>query len=116
MDVKISYNNKTLDKIENANDRIMYAIARRMIDQVGNLKATAYRSGETERSMFTHGVGQDDQGYYIGNFTSYASSVYKLKRANWTNKLTKPQWFHTVWKEYGDIIQKEVAERYLDDR
>ena len=115
MEAKLKYNEVTFDKLENANDKLMYAIARRTLDQVGNLKATAYLTGETERSMYTHGVEQDDLGYYIGNFTSYASKVYSYKNANWTNKLTRPQWFHAIWKEYGELIERECAERYLDD-
>lgn len=115
MDAKITYNETIIDKLTQANDKLVYAIARRTLDQVGNLKATAYLTGETERSMYSHGVGQDDQGYYIGDFTRYASRVYKMKNANWTNKSTRPQWFHSVWKEYGELIQKECSERYLDD-
>lgn len=115
MEVHVKYDKGTMDKLTQANDKVMYAVARRFIDQVGNLHATAYKTGETERSMFTHGVGHDEQGYYVGNFTSYAERVYRLNKANWTNPLTRPHWFENVWKEYGDIIKQECTARYLDD-
>lgn len=115
MDAKIIINTKVINKLEQSSDKIMYAIARRMIDQVGSLHATAYLTGETERSMFSHGVGQDEKGYYIGDFTSYAERVYRMNHANWTNPQTRPHWFENVWKEYGDIIKEECTARYLDD-
>lgn len=113
MEAKITYDQRTMNNLIGASDKVTYAIARRMIDHVGELHATAYRTGEMERSMFSHGVGQDALGYYIGNFTSYAKEVYSWKDANWTNKNTRPQWFDSVWKEYGELIKVEVLSKYL---
>ena len=112
-DVSIKFNQNTFQKLYEANDKVVYAIARQTLDMVGSMKATAYKTGETERSMFSRGVQQDVDGYYIGNFTDYAKRVYDLNRANWNNPNTRPQWFHSIWKEYGDMITDNCIRRYL---
>ena len=113
-DVSIKFNQNTFQKLYEANDKVVYAIARQTLDMVGSMKATAYKTGETERSMFSRGVQQDADGYYIGNFTSYAKRVYRMgPNTNWTRKSTRPQWFHSIWKEYGDMITDNCIRRYL---
>ena len=113
MKPEIHNNTETFNKLKNANDKVVYAIARQTLDMVGSSKATAYLTGETERSMYARGVQKDSQGYYIGNFTDYASRVYAMDRANWTNPQTQPHWFHSIWKQYGDMITDNCLRRYL---
>lgn len=112
-DVTIKFNKNTIQKLYEANDKVVYAIARQTLDRVGEAEATAYKTGATQRSMFARGVQADSEGYYIGDFTSYAIYVYKLKKANWTNPRTRPQWFHTIWQEQGDLITENCIRRYL---
>lgn len=109
----IKFNAKTFGKLNKVNDVITYVVARQTLDVVGSSEATAYRSGETQRSMYSNGVQADAQGYYIGDFTNYASRVYKMKNVNWTNKKTRPQWFHTIWQEQGELILDNCIRRYL---
>ena len=106
--------NKTIKKkIEQMPDRMMYAIARTTLDNVGAMQVTPYLSGRTEQSMFYRGVQKDANGYYIGNFTDYASYVYKMPQStNWTRPSTKAQWFETVWNQKGEAITNECIARY----
>lgn len=100
-------------KIEQMPDRVMYAIARATLDNVGAMQVTPYLSGRTEQSMFSRGVQQDVKGYYIGNFTDYASYVYqKPQSTNWTRPGTKAQWFEHVWQQKGEAITNEQIARY----
>lgn len=110
--VSININQNTINKVEALPDKVMYAIARQTLDMTGSTKATAYKTGKTERSMYSNGVQQDSQGYYIGNFTNYASRVYALENANWTNPNTKPHWFDFTWKRYGQTITNDCVRRY----
>lgn len=56
MNPEIHYNHETFRRLWNASDKVVYAIARQTLDMVGSSKATAYKSGETERSMYSRGV------------------------------------------------------------
>lgn len=112
--VSIKFNASTFNKLAFVSDKCLYAIARQTLDMVGSTKATAYKSGATERSMYAQGVQACANGYYIGDFTDYAKNVYWKVNANWTNKNTKPQWFHTIWQEQGDLITDNCIRRYLD--
>lgn len=114
MNPEIHYNTKTFKLLMNVSDSVVYAVARQTLDMVGSSKATAYRSGETQRSMYSRGVQADAQGYYIGNFTNYASYVYQMGNGtHWTNEQTQPQWFDAIWKQYGDMIIDNCVRRYL---
>lgn len=106
--------NKVVKKqIEQMPDRLMYAIARTTLDDVGAMQVTPWKTGRTEQSMFSKGVQKDTDGYYIGNFTDYASYVYKMPQStNWTRKSTKAQWFENVWKQKGEAITNESIARY----
>ena len=112
--VTIKFNTNTFEKLANASDKCLYAIARQTLDFIGSSKATAYKTGETERTMYAQGVQPDADGYHIGNYTDYAENVYWKKSANWTNPQTRPQWFHTIWKEQGELITDNCIRRYLD--
>ena len=113
-EVKIKFNQDTMYKLYNVSDKCLYAIARQTLDYVGSSKATAYKSGKTETSMFVQGVQPEPGGYFIGDFTDYAKNVYWKKNANWTNPQTRPQWFHTIWKEQGDLITDNCIKRYMN--
>lgn len=112
MKVVVTFNDNTFKKIGELSDKVMYQYARDTIDLTRSIQATAYLTGKTERSMMERGVQPTQNGYYIGNFTSYAERVYALDNANWTNKLTQPHWFNSVLTKYGDLILENCAKRY----
>jgi hypothetical protein len=110
--VKLKINLGTQRELYENADKIVYDVARSVLDYTGSLKATAYKTGRMERTMYERGVQPITDGYQIGNYTTYAERVYKLDRANWTNPLTQPHWYNAIWKKYGGQIINEVVGRY----
>ena len=100
-----NWNDKTKMKLDNASEIILRAIARQTLDYTGSSKVTAYNTGKTEQTMFSEGVqGDVNSGFYIGNFTDYASYVYPKTNVVWTNPNTQTRWFEYIWKKYGKGI------------
>lgn len=115
MKVKANFNwDKSIKKkIEQMPDKIIYGIARATLDTVGSMQVTPWRTGTMERSMYSKGVQQSSDGYYIGNFTDYASHVYvKPQNSNWSRESSKAQWFENVWQQKGESITNEQIARY----
>lgn len=113
MSVTININKKTMKKLEEMPDLITYAIARQILDRIGSSKIIPYKTGKMEMTMFQNGVKGSDSNYYIGNFTNYAKYVYKMPQSvNWTNPLSKAQWFDTYWKSNSQMIINNVVARY----
>ena len=110
---ELHWNENTKRLLKQAPDKMMYAIARRTLDEVGSSKITPYDTGRMERSMYSSGVKQDSQGYYIGNFTDYATYVYDDGNGtNWSRGTTEPQWFDYYWKLRGAGITDECVREY----
>ena len=64
-------------------------------------------------TMFSNGVKGSNGDYSIGNFTNYAGYVYAFPQSvNWTNPLSKAQWFETFWKSQGKSVLENVVARY----
>ena len=105
VDATFKWNEKTKILLQNAPEKILRQVARETLDRTGSSKVTAYNTGKTERSMYTHGVqGNFEEGFYIGNFTDYASYVYPKSGVNWTNANTQTKWFEFIWTKYGKGI------------
>ena len=113
VDATFKWNDKTKQKLGNASEIVVRAIARQTLDYTGSNKVTAYNTGKTEQSMYSHGVqGDSIQGFYIGNFTDYASYVYPKSNVNWTNPNTKTRWFEYIWKKYGSGITNNAVKEF----
>lgn len=111
--VIVRINNKTMKELEQMPDKIMYAVARQYLDRVGSSKVTPYKTGRMQGTMYSNGVRGSNKNYYIGNFTDYAGYVYGFSDSvNWTNPLSKAQWFETYWKSQGKSILDNVVARY----
>ena len=109
----LKWNEKTKINLQKAPEKIMYQIARETLDLTGSSKVTAYDTGKTEQSMYKEGVkGDFNSGYYIGNFTDYASYVYYKSGVNWTNPNTKTKWFEYIWKKHGNSIINNAIKEY----
>lgn len=99
------WNDKAKQLLSSVPEKMVRQIARQTLDYTGSTKVTAYDTGKTERSMYSQGVqGDYKTGFYIGNFTAYASYVYVKENVNWTNPNTKSKWFEFIWKKYGKGI------------
>lgn len=111
--VVVKINDKTIQELKNMPDRITYAVARQTLDRVGPAKITPYKTGKMEMTMFSNGVRGSNGDYSIGNFTNYAGYVYAFPQSvNWTNPLSKAQWFETFWKSQGKSVLDNVVARY----
>lgn len=111
--VVVKINDKTMQELKHLPDKEVYAVARQFLDRVGSAKVTPYKTGKTEMTMFSNGVRGSNGDYSIGNFTNYAGYVYALPQSvNWTNPLSKAQWFETFWKSQGKSILDNVVARY----
>lgn len=104
------WNEKTKIMLQEAPEKILRQVARQTLDYTGSNKVTAYNTGKTEQSMYSHGVqGDYNTGLYIGNFTDYASYVYPKTNVTWTNPNTKPKWFEYIWEKYGKGILENAC-------
>ena len=111
--IEVKWDSKTKKQLAELPDKVVYAIARATIDYLIASQYTPWKSGKMERSMSAKGVQKDGSGYYIGNFTDYASAVYKKPQStNWSRKTTRAQWLDTLWKEKGDSITNMCIARY----
>ena len=111
--VTININDKIMEELGKMPDKINYAVARQFLDRIGSSKVTPYKTGKMEQTMFSSGVRGSNGNYSIGNFTVYASHIYSLPQSsNWTNPLSKAQWFETFWKSQGKSVLDNVVARY----
>lgn len=112
VEATLKWDEKTKINLQKAPEKVMRSIARQTIDITGSSKVTAYDTGKTERSMYAQGVqGDMASGFYIGNFTDYASYVYVKSGVNWTNPNTQTRWFEYIWKTKGaGIIDRAIKE------
>lgn len=122
----LKWNNKTKKALEEAPEKMLRQIARETLELTGSSKVVAnssgapyklprgHRSGQTERSMYEHGVkGDYASGFYIGNFTDYATYVYEPHRkVTWTNPNTQPKWFEYIWQKHGKLILDTAIKEY----
>lgn len=114
MRVELNFDKSTLKEIDEVSDKVMYAIARETMSRVMSSKATPHgKTGDLESSMTEMGVRQDARGYVIGNYTEYATYVYKMgAKTHWTNPLTKPQWLDYIWDTQGQTIVNNCVKEY----
>ena len=100
-------------QLENAPDKMVYAVARMFMDEVVSSGITPWKSGKMERSMTAKGVRKDTYGYYIGNYTDYASHVYNLDgNVHWSRQGSSSHWFEKKWAERGNSIISTCIARY----
>lgn len=108
--VKLELDPRLNQNLTQRADKMIFAIAS------DTLKASEttipMRTGKMRKSSMTAGVKGSNMNYYIGSYTSYASSVWNFPdNTNWTTPGTNNRWFERVWKEKGALIQKNAIER-----
>lgn len=89
-------------------DDILYTIAKETLDMsvptipMSNIKG---HSGTLRRSSTAGGVRGGNGDFYIGSYTNYASSVWKMPDStNWTTPGTNNKWYARTLKEHSSII------------
>lgn len=112
-EVEVKWSPGAKEKLKNAPDKILLAVARMFHDTIITSGITPWKSGVMERSMSKRGVQQDSNGYYIGNYTDYASHVYNLDgNVHWSRQGSSSHWFEKKWAERGDSITNTCIARY----
>lgn len=108
---KLEWNKQTRNGLDRIPDEILYAIARQTLDfsiPIIPMSDTPNHRGTLRRSSGRgmSGVHKTFDGCYIGSFTNYASSVWKMNdtTTQWTTPGTHSQWFARTLKKSGTTI------------
>ena len=92
---------------------ILYKVARQTLDL--SIPTIPKDSGTMRTSSMSAGVRGTPSDYYIGSYTSYASSVWKMTNVNWTTPGTNNQWFlRTLQKNKDVILQNAINQGWRD--
>lgn len=98
--------NKALNKLP---DDVLYGIARETLDMSVKfipMSIGTKTSSNLRRTSVAGGVREDNDGYYIGSFTEYASHVWNMNDSttNWSTPNTHSQWYARTLRLYGQVI------------
>ena len=110
--VHIEYKiNPKLDTIieKNISD-ILYSVARQCLDM--SYPITPRLSGKMSNTSMASGVTDiSDKEKTIGNYTNYASAVWKknAQRTKWTTPGTTSHWFDETMKTKGAVILQNAT-------
>ena len=73
-------------------------------------------TGELARQeMRTPIIKLDDSSYGLLRGTPYATYVWKMTDVKWTNPMTKPQWYSTIYRQKETVIVDMAVERALGE-
>ena len=119
---KLEWNKQTKNGLDRIPDEILYAIAKETLDfsipmiPMSDIKG---HSGTLRRSSGKgmSGVHKTSDGCYIGSFTNYASSVWKMNdtTTNWTTDKTHSQWFaRTLKKDGATIVDTAISQAWKE--
>ena len=108
--VEVKLNPNLEESLTRRSDKMLFEIAKDTLTQTET--TIPMRTGKMRKSSMTAGVKGSNLNYYIGSYTSYATYVWNFPdNTNWTTPGTNNRWFERVWKEKGQLIQKNVVER-----
>lgn len=115
----LQWNQRVQNGLKHISNDTMYAIARQTLDRsvplipMSNL---VNHKGTLRRSSVGGGVRGGNGDYYIGSYTNYASSVWRMTNVNWTTPGTNNQWFARTLKQYGNtIIDSAINKSWKDN-
>lgn len=111
-------NLKTQYALNKIPDEVLYAVAKETLDMTYSKEYFPKKTTTMERSSMSGGVRGGNHEYYIGSFTDYASRVwnYPQETTNWTNPLSKSQWYAYTLKHFGQlIIDTAVTKAWKDN-
>lgn len=111
---KVRFIRKNLQKVEQAPDKIMYAIASATLD--ASFKKIPKLHGDTRQTSKAAGVRKRGNSYVIGSYTDYASYIWDLEDrvqdVNWSEPGTMSHWYEDTWKNKGQKIKTEAINKY----
>lgn len=111
---KVRFIRKNLQKVEQAPDKIMYAIARMALDM--SFTKIPKLTGATRQTSTSAGVRKRGNSYVIGSYTDYASYIWdmesRISNVNWSEPGTMSFWYEDTWKKKGQKIKTEAINKY----
>lgn len=102
-----------IEQIEEFEDKTIYNVAVETREFAKSSKAFPYLTGELERQEIAMQVMGNNKEYSLGAGIDYATYVYKLAKANWTNPSTQPQWYHSVFARNKEVIMAQSVANAL---
>lgn len=112
---RLEWNKPVLRGLELVGDKGMYMIARETLDRNNSSEITPWNTGKMSRSAMSGGVKGSNGHYYIGNYTDYASSVWKMTNVNWTNPKSENQWFMRTLQRNQVSIVDNALKKYWQE-
>ena len=87
-------------------DEILYGIAKQTLDMTISKEYIPWRTGDMMLSSASEGVRGGNGDYWIGSYTNYASSVWKMPQSttNWTNTKSKAKWYAYTLRHHEKTI------------
>lgn len=111
---KVRFIRKNLQKVEQAPDKIMYAIASATLDT--SFKKIPKLHGDTRQTSKAAGVRKRGNSYVIGSYTEYASYIWdmssRIPNVNWSEPGTMSYWYEDTWKKKRNKIITEAVNQY----
>ena len=99
---EFKWNEKVYNGLKTIPDDILYSIARQTLDM--SYPIIPKDTTKMARSSMSGGVRGSNGDFYIGSFTNYASSVWKMTNVNWTTPGTNNKWFARTLNKHGSTI------------
>lgn len=110
LSVEFKPNEKTQRGLKKIPDVVLYTVARQVLDM--SLTSIPKDTGRLRGSSMSAGVRGGNGDYYIGSYTDYASSVWKMPDStNWTEPGTHGEWYLRTMKEKGEVIVNNAVSR-----
>lgn len=106
INVKLVPNVKTQTGLSRVPDRVVYSAARQTLDM--SYTTIPRRKGRLRNTSMGAGVRGSNSNYYIGSYTSYASSVWKMENVNWTTPGTNGKWYARTLQRHGTTIMRNA--------
>lgn len=106
---EFKWDKKAENGLNNIPNDILYSIAKQVLDMsqpiIPKSNIPNHR-GTLRRATASGGVRGGNGDYYIGSYTNYASSVWKMNDSttHWTTPGTHSQWFARTLKQNGAVI------------
>ena len=114
MQAKVKFYRKNLQKIQQSPDKIMYAVARIVLDS--SFHKIPKLTGATRQTSTSAGVRKRGNSYVIGSYTVYASYIWDLEdrvqNVNWSEPGTMSYWYEDTWKKKRNKIITEAVNQY----
>ena len=118
IDAELEWNTTTLNGLKHIPDDILYTMARETLDMSVATEVIPMDTHRMKNSSVAAGVRGGSGDYYIGSYTSYASSVWNMPQesTNWTNPKSHNKWFvYTLNNHRQTIIDTAINKSWKKD-